>query len=128
MAAANSKFVNVVNGSGLCLFGSFLGVQRIPVFAWLNAATGWQKSAEEYLEIGERIQTLKQAFNLKQGIEPAALRASDRALGRHPLLSGANKGRSVDIENLTREYWKQFGWDENGKPTEETMKRLGIAV
>jgi len=126
IAAANSKFVNVLNGSGLCLFGSFLGVERIPIFAWLNAATGWYKSPEEYLQIGERIQTLKQAFNLKQNIEPATLRISDRALGRPPLLSGANKGRSVDIENLTLEYWAQFGWDENGKPTEETMKRLGI--
>ena len=128
IAAANSKFINVVNGSGLCLFGSFLGVRRIPIFAWLNAATGWQKSPEEYLRIGERIQTLKQAFNVKQNIEPKALRISDRALGLPPLLSGANKGRSVDIENLTREYWAQFGWDENGKPTEETMKRLGITA
>ncbi len=128
IAAANSKFINVVNGTGLCLFGSFLGVKRIPIFAWLNAATGWQKSPEEYLRIGERIQTLKQAFNVKQNIEPKALRISDRALGLPTLLSGANKGRSVDIENLTREYWAQFGWDENGKPTKETMKSLGITA
>jgi aldehyde:ferredoxin oxidoreductase len=128
VAAANSKFINVINGSGLCLFGSFLGIKRMPIFAWLNAATGWHKSPEEYLKIGERIQTLKQAFNVKQHIEPVTLRISDRALGRPPLLSGANKGRSVDIEDLTSEYWAQFGWDENGKPTEETMEKLGITA
>jgi aldehyde:ferredoxin oxidoreductase len=126
MAAANSKFVNVVNGSGLCLFGSFLGVKRTPLFGWLNAATGWDKSPEEYLLIGERIQTLKQAFNVKQNIEPIALSLSARALGVPPLAAGANRRRSVDIENLTREYWAQFGWDENGKPTQETLDRLEI--
>jgi aldehyde:ferredoxin oxidoreductase len=126
IAAANSKFINVVNGSGMCIFGSFLGVTRIPLFEWLNAATGWDKSSEEYLLIGERIQTLKQAFNVKQHIEPGSLVLSPRASGIPPLTAGANKGRSVDIENLARKYWEQFGWDETGKPTKETMERLEI--
>lgn len=127
IAAANSKFMNVVNGCGICMFGSFLGTKRIPIFAWLNAATGWNKTPAEYLEIGERIQTLKQVFNVRQGIEPATLCLSARALGLPPLRKGANKGRSVDIEALRRQYWMEFGWDpETGKPTGELMRKLGI--
>lgn len=116
MAAVNSRFVNVINGSGLCLFGSFLGVRRLPIFQWLDAATGWSKSPKQYLLVGERIQTLKQEFNVKHGIDPSALRASDRAMGRPPLERGPNRGRTVDIENLSRAYWAQFGWDDAGKP------------
>ena len=45
-AAACSKYMNVVNGSGLCMFGTFLGVKRTPTFDWLNAGTGWNRSPE----------------------------------------------------------------------------------
>jgi aldehyde:ferredoxin oxidoreductase len=126
-AAACSKFMSLANASGMCLFGLFLGAKRIPTFDWLNAATGWEKTPEAYMEIGERIQTLKQAFNVKHGIEPKANFISSRALGKEPQKEGANKGRSVDIEKLAPDYWEQFGWDtQTGKPTEETMKKLEI--
>ena len=127
MAAANSCYMNVVNGIGMCMFGTFLGARRIPVFDWINAATGWKKTPEDYMQTGERIQTLKQAFNVKQGIEPASLRISARALGLPPMSRGANKGCQVDIENLTRQYWAAFGWNpKTGKPLPETLCKLGL--
>jgi aldehyde:ferredoxin oxidoreductase len=127
IGAASSKFLNVINGAGLCFFGAFLGTTRIPTFEWLNAATGWNRTPEEYMEIGERIQTLKQSFNVKHGIEPKDNRLSQRAFGRPPLEEGANEGRTVDIDTMMSDYWKQFGWDEKtGKPTAEAMSRLGI--
>jgi len=126
-AAACSKFVNVLNGAGLCLFGSFLGAKRIPTFDWLNAATGWNKTPEEYMGIGERVQTLRQAFNIKHGIEPKDFKISDRAVGKPPLSGGANKGRTVDIDKMMEGYWGQFGWDTStGKPGAECIKKLGI--
>jgi len=125
--AACSKFVNVLNGAGLCLFGSFLGAKRIPTFDWLNAATGWNKTPEEYMGIGERVQTLRQAFNIKHGIEPKDFKISDRAVGKPPLSGGANKGRTVDIDKMMEGYWGQFGWDTStGKPGAECMEKLGI--
>ncbi len=126
-AAACSKYMNVVNACGLCLFGVFLGINRAPTFDWLNAATGWNKTPNEYMDIGERIQTTKQAFNVKHGIEPKQFRLHDRALGIPPLKEGANKGRTVPIEKLMHDYWAQFGWDpQTGKPTAASLKRLGI--
>ena len=126
-AAACSKFMNVLNGAGLCLFGSFLGANRIPTFDWLNAATGWNKTPEEYMEIGERIQTIRQAFNVKQGIEPEDFKMNGRAFGDPPLVAGANKGRTVALDDLMTGYWEQFGWDpRTGKPGTECMTRLGI--
>lgn len=126
-AAACSKFMNVANGAGLCLFGALMGVHRLPIFEWLNAAAGWEKTPEEYMEMGEKIQTMKQAFNIRQGIEPAAMKASERALGRPPLERGANRGRSINVEKMMQDYWELFSWaPQTGKPTEEAMNRLGM--
>ncbi|HON99566.1 MAG TPA: aldehyde ferredoxin oxidoreductase family protein [Syntrophales bacterium] len=111
-AAACSRFMNVANGAGLCLFGLFLGVDRIPVFSWLNAATGWRLEAGEYMEIGRRIQDRKQAFNIRQGVDPLSFRVPDRAAGRPPQTAGANRGRGMDIVAWMRDYWRVSGWDE----------------
>jgi aldehyde:ferredoxin oxidoreductase len=121
-AAACSKFMNVVNCAGLCLFGVFLGAKRTPTFSWLNAATGWNKTPEEYLDIGAQIQTLKQAFNIKHGIDPRSFRPGDRVIGKPAQTEGANRGRTVDIEKLISDYYNQFGWDpETGRPTEKVL-------
>lgn len=126
-AAACSKLMNVANGAGLCLFGAFLGLHRLPLFEWLNAATGWKKTPEDYMEIGERIQTLKQAFNVKHGVDPKRYMPNERTIGLPPQKKGANKGRSVDIDKMVAGYWSQFGWDvQTGKPTVEKLDDLGI--
>jgi aldehyde:ferredoxin oxidoreductase len=126
-AAACSRFMNILNGTGTCLFGAFLGVERLPLFEWLNAATGWRRSPEAYMRIGERIQNLKQAFNIRQGIEPKSFQANPRTLGRPPQENGANAGRSVAIEGMMRAYWQHFGWDEKtGKPGKTLLERWGI--
>jgi aldehyde:ferredoxin oxidoreductase len=126
-AALCSKFMNIVNCAGLCLFGVFLGAKRTPAFSWLNAATGWNKTPEEYLDIGARIQTLKQAFNIKHGVDPRSFRPSDRVIGKPAQTEGANRGRTVDMEKLISDYYRQFGWNpETGRPTEESIGRLKL--
>lgn len=122
-AAACSKFMNVANGAGLCMFGAFMGVHRLPIFEWLNAATGWANTPDEYMEAGERIQTLKQAFNIKHGIDPKSLKACDRSVGQPPLLSGANKGLIVEIDKMMKNYWEVMGWNpETGEPDMESIQ------
>jgi aldehyde:ferredoxin oxidoreductase len=104
-----------------------MGADRFPLFDWINAAAGWEHAPRDYMEIGDRIQTLKQLFNVRQGIRPDRIVMSDRALGRPPQSEGANKGRTVPIEDLRRGYWRQLGWDpETGVPTTETLHRLKL--
>jgi aldehyde:ferredoxin oxidoreductase len=124
-AAACSQFVNVMNGAGGCLYAALLGPERFPLFAWLNAATGWNQKPADYMKIGTRIQTLRQAFNIKHGIEPRSVKMTDRALGRPPLTSGANKGRTIKIEQMMRDYWEALGWDaRTGHPHPEQLDRM----
>lgn len=110
-AVANSKFTSLMNGAGVCLFGGFIGVNRFPIFEWLNAASGWDKTPEDYMEIGYNIQELKQLFNTKHSISLVHI-ISPRAIGIPKQFKGANKNRSVALEKMVPAYFKELGWDE----------------
>lgn len=125
-AAAVSDFTACYNGAGICMFGALCGIHRVPVFRWLNAATGWERTPEDYMQTGRRINTLKQLFNLKQGIDPAHMKANRRSYGDPPLEDGPNKGRSFDLDQMMRDYWQEVGWGSNGKPTAEIIEELGL--
>ncbi len=125
-AAQCSRFSAVMNCAGLCMFGAFIGVQRIPIFEWLNAATGLDYTPDAYMRIGQEIQDLRQAFNRLHGA-PARHDINPRALGRPPQEAGANAGRSVPLDALVAQYWQEMGWTAHGHPTYETLERLGIA-
>jgi aldehyde:ferredoxin oxidoreductase len=126
-AVANSEFTQVYNGAGGCMFGMLIGVDRVPVFEWLNAATGWNYTPAEYMEIGRRVQTLRQSFNIREGIHPMDLKVSKRLFVKPPLQEGPNQGKHFDLETMMHAYWKAIGWDEaSGAPTHETLAALEL--
>jgi len=128
-AKANSCYSQLYNGAGVCLFGALLGAHRVPVFEWLNAAAGWNRGPEEYMEVGRRIQTLKQLFNIKHGIAPISLKIHPRTVGTPPLTEGPNRGRCFDLEKMMKDYWEEIGWDrETGIPTMKTIEELGLSA
>ena len=128
MAAAVSKFKMVIDGAGLCLFGAQTGIDRFQVFELINAAMGWQRAPDEYLEIGKRIQTLRQMFNIREGVDPRSLKVSPRAQGIPPLEEGPLKGKTYNLDALMQHYWLAMGWDsQTGIPLPETVQQLGLS-
>lgn len=124
-----SCFTNFYNGLGICMFGALLGADRLPLFEWTNAATGWDFSSAAYLETGRRIQTLRQMFNIKQGVRPVEIRVNARALGMPPMKRGPHKALQVDLAVLRENYWSEIGWDhESGVPKAETLRGLGLSA
>ncbi len=122
---AGSFYAQLVNSAGMCFFGAI--TSRLPLVDWLNAATGWSLTADEYLKTGERILNLRKAFNVREGIKPGDHKLSDRALGKTPLTAGPLKGASVDMARLMREFFDTVGWDPaTGGPTPTKMKELEI--
>jgi aldehyde:ferredoxin oxidoreductase len=127
-AAACSQFSQVMSGAGMCMFGGFIGVNRIPIFEWLNAATGWDKSPEDYMRIGWNIQTVRQAFNAREGV-PLRHAINPRAVGVPPQTEGVNKGRSLPLDELVPAYWAEMGWDpQTGAPGVDALQALGISL
>ena len=107
--------------------GMMIGVDRVPIFEWANAASGWNLTPAEYLRIGQRIQTLRQMFNIREGIDPHSLKINRRLIGEPPLESGPNKGVKYDLDILMKAYWREIGWDpETGIPTRATLESLDL--
>jgi len=126
-SVANSCIKQILDGSGGCLFAMISGLGNWRLFDYLNAATGWEKSPDEYMEIGKRMQTLRQMFNIREGIDPISFRMHNRIAGNPPIKEGPLKGRTVPIEDMMKGHWKHFGWDEEtGKPLGETIQGLDL--
>lgn len=126
-AVAVSNFTQLYNAAGACYLGMLIGVDRVPIFEWLNAATGWNLTPEAYLRIGQRIQTLRQMFNIREGIDPRAIKVNPRLTGSPPQQSGPNRGVEFDLLALMQAYWEEIGWDrETGIPTAATLDDLGL--
>lgn len=126
-ALAGACYKQITDGVGGCLFAMMMGVQHWKAFEWLNAATGWNKTPDEYMQIGKRMQTLRQMFNIKHGIDPRSFKMHRRMAGDPPLTQGPLKGRQVPIDDMMKLYWKHFGWNENsGVPLPQTIAELRL--
>ena len=122
----NSKLMQIMNGVGMCLFGMCCG-PKTPIFEWLNSATGWNKTPEDYLIVAERIETLRHSFNIREGIKPEDFKLHSRAVGEPPLTYGPHKGVTLDRKAMQRAFYNAYGWDPaTGKPKKEVLEKLGL--
>ncbi len=124
---ATSYYMQFVNGVGACFFGAQMGGQ-LDLPEYVNAVTGWNKTPEDYLKIGERIQNMRQAFNIKQGIKPMKdFTLPGRAWGEPPLNAGPMKGVTININSLQSKFLDCIGWDkETVISTQEKLSELGL--
>ncbi len=126
-SVANACYTMLTDGAGGCYYGQMLGIHAWNPCTYLNAAAGWDKSGDDYMEIGKRIQTLRQMFNIKHGIKPSEWRLPPRMAGVPPLPAGPLKGVTLQNEEMVKYHWQGFGWDmETGEPLPETLDTLGI--
>jgi len=93
---------------------------------WLNCLTGFDYTVEEMLTTGERIFNLKRLYNIKCGIGRA-----DDNLPRHileqPRPDGGAAGNLPPLAAMLQEYYQARGWDEEGRPSPETLQRLELS-
>ena len=124
--AVNSSLMQVVNCSGVCLFGMGCG-PKMPLFEYLNAATGFNYSDEQWMELGERVETLRHAFNVREGITYKDTKMHGRAKGEPPIGRGPHATVTIQSETLARDFYREMGWDfETGKPLKEKLEKLGL--
>ncbi|MHA2400987.1 MAG: aldehyde ferredoxin oxidoreductase C-terminal domain-containing protein, partial [Promethearchaeota archaeon] len=100
------------NSLGLCEFvGSFI---KYPLLEMIKGAVGWDLTIDELLKIGARIQTLRQAFTLREGIDIINNKLPERAVG-------------IDYLEDYKGLCKKIGWNpENAYPLEQTLKDLNL--
>ncbi|MHB1417535.1 MAG: aldehyde ferredoxin oxidoreductase C-terminal domain-containing protein, partial [Chloroflexota bacterium] len=119
-----SNYQQVVEASGLCLMPSGMGYK---LEKFISAVSGWDFTIEELMLTGERIQTLRHSFNVREGLKPADFVLPDRMIGKPPIDVGPTAGVTIDIETLVGEYHDAMGWDrETGVPAAERLAKLGL--
>jgi len=120
-----STLTQVGNGAGLCLFGLQMG-KPMPVFEYLNATTGWDWSDDQWMAAGVRIENIRKAFNVREGIDLEKTKCTPRVVGNPPLADGPNAGITIDEDTMLREFHEAYGWEyPSGKPLESKLKELG---
>jgi aldehyde:ferredoxin oxidoreductase len=92
---------------------------------WVNEATGWDMTFEEFMLTGERIFNLKRLYNVKHGISRKDDRLPPRILS-HKRGSGGAAENLPFLGAMLSEYYQYRGWDEFGIPTQATLERLGL--
>ena len=97
--------------------------------ALMEAVTGLVYTPQEVARVGERINNLAKAFNVREGFT----REDDtlpRRLMTEPLKAGASKGHLIsqnDLDQMLDEYYAARGWDPaSGIPTREKLVELGL--
>jgi aldehyde:ferredoxin oxidoreductase len=97
---------------GLCEFALFF--QKYPLLELIKSVVGWDMTMEEFVNIGIRIQTLRQAFTLREGVD---------------LIKNTLPDRTYDFDYLSdyKGYCEKIGWNpDNGVPLEKTLRELNL--
>ena len=114
---------------------AFLLDMAVPAIATKNTAnlmeavTGLIYDDEGIERVGERINNLARAFNVREGFTRADDTLPERLM-TEPLPGGASKGHYIskdDLKTMLDEYYTVRGWDlETGAPSREKLVELGL--
>jgi aldehyde:ferredoxin oxidoreductase len=115
-----------------------LGLCKVPVLSVVgdfsleneaelcSALTGQAWSAADLLRVGERTVVLERLYNLRHGASRADDDLPDRFVEERIASAGPTQGMTVDLQPMVADFYAAMGWDEEGRPTAETLARLEI--
>ncbi|MCL2123153.1 MAG: aldehyde ferredoxin oxidoreductase family protein [Desulfovibrionaceae bacterium] len=95
----------------------------------LNALCGWNLTLDEAMTVGKRTLTLQRAYSRREGGISRKDDILPERMMKESLPEGPKKGAVVTAEMLKRiqdEYYALVGWDADGVPTPETLKKYGL--
>ena len=115
-----------------CFFDTF-DIEDTEIFSFYEAVTGWKLTNKKwYGEKALRILHLQRAMLLLGGPDARwrpKLDDDNPPRFWEPLPSGPHKGKTLNrkmFEKARLKYYSAVGWDEEGVPRPETLRRLGL--
>ncbi|UCE51846.1 MAG: aldehyde ferredoxin oxidoreductase family protein [Desulfobacterales bacterium] len=128
-ADRNAKFhdyCNVINSACHCKFMEFRGYTLTDLCNTINAATGMGWSLEDLRRCGDRITQLQKLLNIRYGWKKEHdFKYPKRFM--EPVQEGPAAGKvPVGLEGAIMDYYKERGWDEEGRPTAAKLKEVGL--
>jgi len=127
------ELINAVcDALGFCRFLTIFSSPHAPQYRQFSKlialCTGLTFTPKDLKTIGERIYTLERMMLIKDGFS----RQDDTLPKRYfnePISEGPAQGNVIlrkEFSEILDEYYRLHGWDENGVPKRNTLKRLGI--
>ena len=115
----------IADSSIVCTF-NMIGLDTDILAKLLSSVTGYDFEGLDMETIGDRINTIERAFNVREGIR----RKHDtlpRRLTHEPMPEGPSKGSVVNLDVLLDDFYEACGYDlDTGIPLEEKMRSLGV--
>ncbi len=122
-----SSWHHAVSATGICTFGMGALPDIESLIDMMRAVSGWDLTLEELLVTGERINNVRQAFNVREGVNPLEYNMPGRIIGTPPKTAGPSAGITVDEQTLDREYLTAMDWDlKTTKPSRKKLLELGL--
>lgn len=128
LAKINQDRCCVIDYPGWCLFFAFRVNFEAYTARFLPAVTGVEdyKNVDTLIKIGERINNLERAFNVREGFARKDDMFPERFC-KEPMPEGNSKGQIFEMEPMLDEYYKERGWDsKTGIPKREKLEELGL--
>jgi aldehyde:ferredoxin oxidoreductase len=122
--AAQSNWCWAKNTIGMCIF---LPWDLEHITAMMAAATGWNYSSYELMQLGERVVTMARIYNTRAGFTAADDSMPERIF--KPFKSGPLAGFQYprdEWEEGKRVYYGLMGWDDQGIPTRDAVIAQGL--
>ena len=94
----------------------------------ISAATGWDFSLWELMQIGERRINMLRLFNMRAGLTKEDDTLPDRFFDE-PIVGGPYDGIRLDrneFEGARELYYEMVGWDSEGQPSRAKLEELDL--
>jgi aldehyde:ferredoxin oxidoreductase len=128
-----SELTMIFNDSAVYCYFNIFGVPRQVKFDFYKAVTGIELTQEDWItNKAMKILQLQRIMLLLGGPDlkwSPSIHDDNPARFYEPLPSGPYKGKAVNktkVSDEVQRYYKTVGWDKNGIPKPETLKRLGL--
>ena len=123
---------SLIDAAGLCVFFSIrylceptLEIRPDGIMNLLNAATGADYALDELEKIGDRILNAERLFLMRAGFDRRQDSLPDR-FTQTPMPDGPAKGVVCHLDEMLEQYYQIRGWSQDGLPTGEKLKDLGL--
>ncbi|WZL71633.1 aldehyde ferredoxin oxidoreductase family protein [Clostridiaceae bacterium 35-E11] len=117
--------MNLFDALGMCKFIMLGQITHENMKDWINAATGWELSAQDVKIIGERLFNLKRMYNVKLGIS-----RKDDTIPPRLLIHGKETGAAARViphfPKILYDFYEYRGWNLEGIPTNSKLEALGL--
>jgi len=125
MVATMEDLMSLYDTLGICKFSRHVYLaEGLPEL--VEAVTGIKYGVDDLFAIGARANWMKKMINIRQGLSRKDDSLPPRIL-TDPIPDGPSKGAVVsekDLEIMLDDYYRARGWDREGNPSDEQIKKI----